>query len=113
MATSTLIEIFWDHFLSVVVFLRGLFSRLQTTFVSSQKVFAIWASMGDRVQGIDATWDASTRPESEKVEKKIFNSYFRPYRNWKSREAFFQPGKSTFLTRTRRFLCQSLRGHET
>jgi hypothetical protein len=31
-------------------------------------------------------------------------SYFRPYRNWKSREAFFQPGKSTFLTRTQNFI---------
>jgi serine/threonine protein kinase len=33
------------------------------------------------------------------------NIYFRLYRDWKSREAFFQPGKSTFLTRTRRLLC--------
>jgi hypothetical protein len=41
------------------------------------------------------------------------NSYFRPYRDWKSRDSFFQPGKFTFLTRTRRFLCPSLRGHET
>jgi hypothetical protein len=28
------------------------------------------------------------------------NIYFRLYRDWKSREAFFQPGKSTFLNRS-------------
>jgi hypothetical protein len=25
------------------------------------------------------------------------NGYFRPYRDWKSRDSFFQPGKFTFL----------------